>query len=306
MLPFASRDGHPRFFGFVPCSGTWPGALGDLITSACNFYVGSWMESAGPSQVELEVLGWFKEWIGYPSRAAGSLVSGGSAGNMSAIACALETVAGPMRDDLVLYVSGQAHLGRAGGADPWLPAGPGACAAGRCGVPAGSATLRRAMDAGVAAGARPSWRRTGATNSGAVDPLPQLAEVCREREPGCTWTPPTAVRGPADRELLPAELADSVTLDPHKDSAGPSSAAVCSCERTALRPPSRSSRTTSGTPRPPTRRSIFRPGIQLTRSHALKLWLAALFGVDAFRTAIRRSLTWPRCGGRSRTAKRWS
>ena len=73
MLPFASRDGHPRFFGFVPFAGTWPGALGDLIASGSNLYAGSWMESAGPSQVELEVLGWFKDWIGYPPDAAGSL-----------------------------------------------------------------------------------------------------------------------------------------------------------------------------------------------------------------------------------------
>src|SRR3954452_10916768 len=106
---FASRDGHPGFFGFVPFAATWPGALGDLIASACNLYVGSWMESAGPSQVELEVLGWFKEWIGYPAEAAGSLVSGGSVASMSAVACARESLAEAMRDDLVLYVSDQAH-----------------------------------------------------------------------------------------------------------------------------------------------------------------------------------------------------
>ena len=109
VLPFASRDGHPRFFGFIPFAGTWPGALGDLIASACNLYAGSWMEAAGVSQVELEVLGWFKEWIGFPPEAAGSLVSGGSAGNLTALACAREALAGPMRDDLVLYVSDQAH-----------------------------------------------------------------------------------------------------------------------------------------------------------------------------------------------------
>src|SRR5512133_190501 len=109
VLPFGSRDGHPSFFGFVPFASTWPGALGDLIASACNLYVGSWLESAGASQVELEVLGWFKDWIGYPQSAAGSLVSGGSAGNMTALACARATLAGPMRDDLVLYVSDQGH-----------------------------------------------------------------------------------------------------------------------------------------------------------------------------------------------------
>ena len=48
VLPFTSRDSHPRFFSFSPLSSTWPGALGDLIASACNLYAGSWMESAGP------------------------------------------------------------------------------------------------------------------------------------------------------------------------------------------------------------------------------------------------------------------
>ena len=66
-----SRGDHPGFFAFIPFSGTWPGALGDLVASASNVYAGSWMESAGPSQVELEVLGWFKDWVGYPPEAGG-------------------------------------------------------------------------------------------------------------------------------------------------------------------------------------------------------------------------------------------
>src|SRR6185369_15102514 len=70
VLPFRSRVDHPRFLGFIPGSGTWPGALADLIASACNVYAGSWMESAGPSQVELEVLGWFKDWVGYSAESA--------------------------------------------------------------------------------------------------------------------------------------------------------------------------------------------------------------------------------------------
>src|SRR5689334_5691002 len=108
VLPFRSRVDHPRFFAFIPGSGTWPGALGDFIASACNIYAGSWMESAGPSQVELEVLGWFKEWIGYPADAGGVLVPGGSSGNMAALACARERLAGPMSERLVTYVSDQA------------------------------------------------------------------------------------------------------------------------------------------------------------------------------------------------------
>jgi aromatic-L-amino-acid/L-tryptophan decarboxylase len=109
VLPFASRTDHPRYFAFIPTGGTWPGALGDLIASALNTYVGAWMEAAGPTQVELEVLRWFADWIGYPQGAAGVLVSGGSAANLTALACAREAGLGPMSDDVVAYVSAQAH-----------------------------------------------------------------------------------------------------------------------------------------------------------------------------------------------------
>jgi aromatic-L-amino-acid/L-tryptophan decarboxylase len=299
VLPFASRDGHPRFFGFIPFSGTWPGALGDLIASACNLYVGSWMESAGPSQVELEVLGWLKEWIGYPPEAAGSLVSGGSAGNMTAIACAREALAGPMRDDLVLYVSDQAHSSIARAARV-LGFQPGQVRV----LPADSAfqldpaTLRAAMEADVAAGRTPFLvaANGGATNSGAVDPLPELAEACRERG---AWLHVDAAYGGfavlADRALLPGlELADSVTLDPHKWLYQPFE---CGCvlvrNGRALRAAFeilpdylRDAETAEEEV------NFSDLGLQLTRSaRALKLWVSLrFFGVDAFRTAIARSL----------------
>src|SRR5436190_4576170 len=182
VLPFRSRVDHPRFLAFIPGSGTWPGALADFVASACNVYAGSWMESAGPSQVELEVLGWFKDWVGYPPEAAGSLTSGGSAANMTALACAREATAGAMRDDLVLYVSDQAHSSVARAArilgfrpnqvrvlptDTRLRLAP--------------ETLEAAVETDLRAGRSPLAvsANAGSTNTGAIDPLPELAEVCR-------------------------------------------------------------------------------------------------------------------------------
>lgn len=104
-----SRLAHPGYFAFIPASSTFPGALGDLITSALDIDVGSWMSAAGPTQLELVVLDWFKEWIGYPADAAGILVSGGSAANMTALACARESLLGAMSDQVVLYVADQTH-----------------------------------------------------------------------------------------------------------------------------------------------------------------------------------------------------
>jgi hypothetical protein len=109
VLPYRARGDHPGFFAFISYCGTWPGALGDFIASAANIYASTWLESAGPSQVELEVLDWFKDWIGYPQTAEGILLSGGSAANMTALACARESLVGPMSDDLVAYVADQAH-----------------------------------------------------------------------------------------------------------------------------------------------------------------------------------------------------
>jgi aromatic-L-amino-acid decarboxylase len=299
VLPFASRDGHPGFFGFVPFAGTWPGALGDLIASACNLYAGSWMESAGASQVELEVLGWFKRWIGYPETAAGSLVGGGSAANMTALACAREAFAGPMREDLVLYVSDQAHssIARAARMLGFRPEQVRV-------LPSDDAfrlspqTLLAAVEADLARGQTPFCvaAQGGATNAGSVDPFEELAPICREHG---AWLHVDAAYGGfavlADPSLLPGlALADSVTLDPHKWLYQP-----FECGSVLVRDGDLLRRAFEIVPdylldaRAAEGEVNFSDlGLQLTRSaRALKLWVSLrYFGVDAFRSAIRRSL----------------
>ena len=301
VLPFMSRGDHPGFFAFVPFSGTWPGALGDLVASAANVYAGSWMESAGPSQVELEVLGWFKDWVGYPSTAAGILVSGGSAANLTALACARETRSGEMAGDLVAYVSDQTHSSFARAARN-LGFRPEQVRV----LPVDdhyrlrTDLLAAAMDADLAAGRRPLFvsANGGATNTGAVDPLPELAAICRERG---AWLHVDAAYGgfavlaEAGREQLAGlELADSITLDPHKwlyqpyecgcllVRAGPALVGAFSITPDYLND------------------AVARAGeinfsdlgMQLSRSsRALKVWVSIrYFGLDAFRRAIERSL----------------
>ena len=299
VLPFASRDGHPRFFGFVPFAGTWPGALGDLIASGSNLYAGSWMESAGVSQVELEVLGWFKDWIGYPPDAAGSLVSGGSAGNLTALACAREALAGPMRDDLVLYVSDQAHssIARAARMLGFRPEQVRVLPSDER-FQLAPETLRAAITADLARSLTPfcAVAQGGATNTGSVDPLEGLAEVCREHG---AWLHVDAAYGGfaalADPGLLPAlAQADSVTLDPHKWLYQPFE---CGCVLVRdgqalhnafeilpdyLRDAEADAEEVN----------FCDLGLQLTRSaRALKIWVSLrYFGLEAFREAIRRSL----------------
>ena len=216
---------HPGFFAFIPFAGTWPGALGDFIASALNVYAGSWMESAGPSQVELEVLGWFKDWIGYPAEAAGLLVSGGSAANLTALACAREAHVGvDVRRPRRLRLRPGALVDRASRAHPRLPAGPGSRDPVGDELPACASTCSRRRWTPTprpVASRSSSSANGGATNTGAVDPLAELADALpRARRVAARRRGVRRFRGArpsaAARRSPGIELADSVTLDPHK------------------------------------------------------------------------------------------
>jgi aromatic-L-amino-acid/L-tryptophan decarboxylase len=301
VFPFASRSDHPGYFAFIPSCGTWPSALADLIASTCNFYTGSWMESAGPSQVELTVIDWFKQWIGYPAEAAGVLVSGGSAANMTALACARETLLGAMSDQVVAYVSDQAHssLARAARILGFRPS--------QVRVLPVDEHYRMRADAlvGAMAADRNAGRRplfvtasAGSTNTGAIDPLEELASICREA--GVWFHVDGAYGGFAaltergKHALRGIQQADSVTLDPHKWLYQPFE---CGCllvrdgrrlrEAFEITPDYLKDAVTGA------REVNFADyGIQLSRMwRAAKLWVSLqYFGVSAFRRMIDRSM----------------
>ena len=301
VLPFISRGDHPGYFAFIPSCGTWPGALGDFMASALNIFAGSWMESAGPSQVELTVLDWFKQWIGYPPTAAGIMVSGGSAANLTAVACAREALLGAMSDRVVVYCSDQAHSSMAR-ACRVLGFRPDQVRV----LPVDDTyrlrpeALRAAMGADVGAGRQPLLvsASAGSTNTGSIDPLVEVAGVCREQG---AWLHVDGAYGgfavltDRGRRLLAGmELADSVTLDPHKWLYQPFE---CGCllvrEGRLLREAFEITPDYLKDAEVSRREVNFSDlGVQLSRmARALKLWVSLrFFGVAAFRAAIDRSL----------------
>ena len=301
VIPFGSRSAHPRFFAYIPFAGTWPGALGDFVAAACNVYAGSWQEAAGATQLELEVVGWFRDWVGYPAGAGGSLLSGGSAANLTALACAREALVGPMRDDLVIYASDQAHssIGRAARTLGFRPDQLRVLPVDDA-LRLEPAELEAAMAVDEAAGRLPFLvaANAGATSSGAVDPLAELADVCRARN---VWLHADGAYGAfaalterGRAQLGPLHLADSLTLDPHKLLYQPYE---CGCllvrDGRALR---RAFEMRSDYLRDQevdaAEVNFADYGLQLTRmSRAFKLWLSLrTFGVAAFRAAIDRTL----------------
>lgn len=301
VLPFRSNIQHPGYLAYIPGSGTWPGALGDLVASAMNLDCGNWMESSGPSQVELQVLDWFRTWIGYPEGASGVLVSGGSAANMTALACARELRLGAMTEGSVVYCSDQSHssVARAARTLGFRPEQVRV-------LPSDDRyrlrldSLASAVSADRAAGLMPLLvsANAGATNTGAVDPLPQLAAYCDEQG---IWLHVDAAYGGfavltqwGRRLMRGLELADSVTLDPHKWLYQPfECGALLVRERGALeRAFSVNPDYLADTEAQHTEVNFAARGLQLTRaSRALKLWMSLrTFGLAAFRDAINDAL----------------
>ena len=300
VLPYVGHFDHPRFFGYIPGAGTWPAALGDLIAAAMNIDAGAWREAAGPSQLEQTVLDWFREWIAYPEGAAGVLVSGGSAANLTAIACAREAIIGPMSSRIVAYTSDQTHssLARAARHLGFRPDQIRVLAT-DAGFRMRPDDLVAAIDADAAAGRLPflvERQRRDHEHRGRGRPRRAL-RICRARG---IWLHVDAAYGGfavlterGRAALRGLDLADSVTLDPHKWLAMPFEVGCLMVrdgavlERAFELHPEYLQERANG------RGVNFADrGLQLTRaSRAIKVWLALqTFGVDAFRASIDRAI----------------
>ena len=221
ILPIASRVDHPRFFAFVPGSATWPGVLADFLCGGHNTFQGTWLSASGPSQVELVVLDWFRDWIGYPETAGGLFTSGGSAASLDAFVAAREAAGAPER--ATVYMSDQSHsaLVRAAtivGIRPERVRKVPSDAYFRMDV----AALARTVEEDRAAGFHPVavCANAGATNTGAVDPLHAIADFCEEAR---IWLHVDGAYGAfavltdeGSKLLSGIERADSIAMDPHK------------------------------------------------------------------------------------------
>ena len=78
VVPNHAREPHPRFLGYIPSCPTFPAVAGDWLATGFNFFAGVWPVAAGPNEVELTVLEWFRRWMGMPEGSRGLLTRGGS------------------------------------------------------------------------------------------------------------------------------------------------------------------------------------------------------------------------------------
>src|SRR5438067_712389 len=112
VVPHHAREPHPRFLGYIPSCPTFPAVMGDWLATGFNFFAGVWPVAAGPNEVELTVLEWFRRWMGMPAGSMGLLTSGGSAATVTAVVAARHHALGEDPADLgrlTVYCSDQAH-----------------------------------------------------------------------------------------------------------------------------------------------------------------------------------------------------
>ena len=295
---------HPRFFAYVPSPSNFVGVMADTLASGYNIFNSLYPLGTGAAIVERATIGWLRKLCGMPEEAGGLFVSGGSVANLTGLAVARQIqLNGDMRD-AVVYCSDQAHFVISRGLrilgfapeqlreiqadqDFRLPL----------------ADLERTIAEDRAAGKRPFCvaATAGTTNSGAVDPLNDLADLC-EREN--LWLHVDGAYGASacltehrKMELAGMERAHSLTWDAHKWMFQPvECSALLVRDRHWLSATFKDSAHFLTDAEAHSKEEIgeemnfMYQGIQLTRYfRALKFWMSLkVFGLGAMRQAIER------------------
>jgi aromatic-L-amino-acid decarboxylase len=222
-IPRSFNCPGPGYLAYIPGGGIFPAALADLIADSTNRFTGIWRAAPALVQLEANVLDWFRDWMGFPDTTRGLFTTGGSMSIFNAIVCARERLVGPEIRSGVLYASNQAHASvvksaRLAGilADRVRPVAVDEQFRMRVG------DLSTAIEDDRRVGLRPFMvvSTAGTTNTGAVDPMEAIADVCQAEG---LWHHVDGAYGaffhvvePLRPLLAGLPRADSLTLDPHK------------------------------------------------------------------------------------------
>ncbi len=293
-----SRPPSPRFFGYVFGSGDPVGAVADLLASVLNQNVTAWRSAPAAVAVERTVVGWLAEAVGCAGF-SGSLCGGGSAANLMGLALAREAKL-PANDGgaqpAMVYASAEVHMS--------IPKAMALVGLGRDNLrliptDAEFRMVPRELDVAIEHDRRAGKKAVaivataGTVNTGAVDPLPEIAAIAHRHD---LWLHVDGAYGALAALAVPEkfrglEHADSLSLDPHKWLYQP---ADCGC--LLFRDAAAARRAFAHTDdyarvlnqEPLEGFAFFEESLELSRRfRALKLWLALRYhGRDAFRAAI--------------------
>jgi aromatic-L-amino-acid/L-tryptophan decarboxylase len=296
-IPRSFTAAGPGYVAYIPGGGLYPAALADFVADTTNRYTGVWQAAPALVQLEANALDWLREWMGFPPEARGLFTTGGSMSIFNAIVCARERHLGAEIRRGVLYTSDQAHhsVVKSAKLAGVMPDRVRAIESDdRFRLPVDR--LHDAIVADRRAGLTPFAvvSSAGTTNTGAVDPLEAVADLCAaealwhhvDGAYGAFFLLCDDLRG----VLRGMSRADSLTLDPHKGMFLPyGTGALLVRDGRALRAAHEA--TAAYLPAMPHPEEFYDPsqhGPELSRGFpGLRVWLSVkLFGAAAFRAAL--------------------
>jgi glutamate/tyrosine decarboxylase-like PLP-dependent enzyme len=298
-----SRVQNGRFFGYVLGSGEPVGALADLLASVLNQNVTAWRSAPAAVVIEQTVVAWLAHAIGCPGF-HGHLTGGGSSANLMGLAMAREAKAPAnetgVASGAVVYASDEIHMS--------IPKSVALLGIGRDNLrliptDASFRMIPEELEARIlrdkTAGKTPLAvvASAGTVNTGAVDPLRQIARVARHHG---AWFHIDGAYGALAAMAVPGkfdglDLADSISLDPHKWLYQPLD---CGCLLYRSSEVAQMTFAHSGeyarslNADPVEGFAFFEESLELSRRfRALKLWLSLRYhGFAAFRKSIAKDL----------------
>ncbi len=224
VLPYTDLLTHPNFYSFVPSPNNFISTMADSIATAYNIFTGGWIASPGGAEVEIVTINWLLELVGFPVKSGGGVfTSGGSMANLTALTTARKMKCGEDFEEATLYLSTQTHSSNYRAAKiigfkedhiKMIPVDED--------FKMDISALKEQIRKDKKNGKNPFCilATAGTTNTGAVDPFKELAKVCKNEN---MWLHVDGAYGGAavispvgKKSLSGMELADSITIDPHK------------------------------------------------------------------------------------------
>jgi aromatic-L-amino-acid decarboxylase len=233
ILPGITHWNHPGFMAYFNTSGSAPGILGEMLTSALNINGMLWRTSPAATELETVTLNWLLEMLGLPDSFQGVITDGASMSSLLAVAAAREALDLNIRQKgmagrsdlprLRLYVSEETHSSVEKGA---ITVGIGQEGVRKIAVDGEfrmqPEALVQAIEEDKAAGWRPFFvaATVGTTATTSIDPIPEIAAICKEHglwlHVDGAYGGTAAIVPEMQHILAGVELADSFVVNPHK------------------------------------------------------------------------------------------
>jgi aromatic-L-amino-acid decarboxylase len=231
VLPGVTHWQHPSFFAYFPANASPPSILAEMLTACLGLQCMSWVTSPAATELEERMMEWLRAMLQLPQQFTGCIQDTASTATLCALLSARERATGYQinelgfpRDQLfTAYCSSQAHSSVEKAVKI---AGLGRRQLRLIGVDENYAMdpelLSQAIEMDLAEGRRPLFvvAAIGTTSSTAIDPLKDIAAICRRHRVwlhvDAAFAGTAAILPEFQWMLNGVEDADSLVFNPHK------------------------------------------------------------------------------------------